>query len=333
VLDVRGLTLVISDKPDSERDAVAAAWETGGGEVLRLARFWEPPPLDVERVRLYGAEAFCQVLAQKLGVALVTPADDLLLRLSSGHVKRTVRRTTVAESGSIAFPTFIKSFIPKLIRSRVYSSADDLADALRGAEPTTELLVSEIIDLDCEVRCWTLAGEVLSIACYEGDADLDEARELASIVTYDYGVPSPCVIDMGRTRDRGWVVIEANAAWGSGLNGCDPVAAARCIAGATKRSALDAEFDALVPAVPPMPQLRDWQDRWRAVGPSVAPRLVDLLEHGSEAEQYSAVGALRLFGYQVWADGYGADMVYELTEPGAHAPRVIKPKIAPFDPR
>lgn len=69
VLDVRGLTLLISDKPDPERDAVAAVWEAAGGDVLRLGRFWQPPPLDPVSVRVYGADAFCQVLAQKLALA------------------------------------------------------------------------------------------------------------------------------------------------------------------------------------------------------------------------------------------------------------------------
>ena len=38
-----GLNLLIPDKPDVERDAVATAFETGGGAVHRIARFWDPP--------------------------------------------------------------------------------------------------------------------------------------------------------------------------------------------------------------------------------------------------------------------------------------------------
>lgn len=233
VLDAHDLTLVISEKPDPERDAVAAAWEAGGGEVLRLGRFWEPPPLDPGGVRVYGADAFCQVLAQKLGLTLVTPPDDLLLKLSPGVLKRPVTAAKVDEVGRIAFPKFVKSYIPKIIRSRVYASEADLVGELRGLEPTTELLVSEVVELDAEARSWVLDGEVLSIACYEGDADLGAARALATAAGREAGVPSPCVVDVGLTRDRGWIVIETNAAWGAGLNGCDAVAAARCIAQAS----------------------------------------------------------------------------------------------------
>ena len=63
----KGLTLVIPDKPDVERDAVAASWHAQGGTVLRLGRFWEPPALDVATIRVYGNETFALVLAQKLG--------------------------------------------------------------------------------------------------------------------------------------------------------------------------------------------------------------------------------------------------------------------------
>lgn len=233
-LDTRGLTLVITDKPDVERDAVAGVWSAAGGEVLRLGRFWDPPALDPKRVRVYGADSYCQVLAQKLGLLLVSPSDDLLLQLAPTLTKRTLRGTTLAEAGSLTFPAFIKTFVPKLIRSRVYESAADLAAEARGLEADTALLVSEIVTLVAEARSWLLGAEVLSIACYEGDADVTIARELAASIGRDPAVTSPCVVDLGLTADRGWLAIEANAAWGAGLNGCDPVAAVQCIMMATR---------------------------------------------------------------------------------------------------
>lgn len=35
-------------------------------------------------------------------------------------------------------------------------------------------------------------------------------------------LPRAMVVDVGFVADRGWAVIEFNAAWGAGLNGCDP---------------------------------------------------------------------------------------------------------------
>jgi hypothetical protein len=222
------MLLVISDKPDVERDAVADAWQRAGGEVLRLARFWEPPALDRSRVRLYGAETFCQVVAQKLDLELVSPSDDWLVHLPRAFTKRTIMRTTLA--GADTFPAFVKSMIPKLIPSRVYESSDELRAASTGAEPETTLILSEIVELVAEVRTWILDGEVLAAAAYEGDANLEDARRFAATVP----CISPCVVDAGLTAAGEWLVIEANAAWGAGLNGCDPDAAARCIARATR---------------------------------------------------------------------------------------------------
>lgn len=43
----------------------------------------------------------------------------------------------------------------------------------------------------------------------------------------------PCVLDAGRLADGRWILLEANAAWGAGLNGCDPARALPAIATAT----------------------------------------------------------------------------------------------------
>ena len=165
---------------------------------------------------------------------LFSPPDDLLLHLAPTVTKRTLRGTTLAEAGALTFPAFIKTFVPKLIASRVYESAADLAADARGLEADTALLVSEIVAFVAEARSWLLGAEVLSIACYEGDVDISIARELAATIGRDPAMTSPCVVDLGLTDDRGWLAIEANAAWGAGLNGCDPVAAARCIMMATR---------------------------------------------------------------------------------------------------
>jgi ATP-grasp domain, R2K clade family 2 len=49
-------------------------------------------------------------------------------------------------------------------------------------------------------------------------------------------LPKTYVIDVGYQPSRGWALVEANATWGAGLNGCDPFGAARCIAWATVES-------------------------------------------------------------------------------------------------
>ena len=36
-------------------------------------------------------------------------------------------------------------------------------------------------------------------------------------------LPVAAVLDVGVIQGRGWAVVEQNAAWGSGIYGCDPV--------------------------------------------------------------------------------------------------------------
>jgi hypothetical protein len=70
------LLLLIPEKLDTERNAVAEVWQAQGGEVLRLGRFWDPPEINRSRVRLYGNDTFCLILAQKLQLELLSPSDD-----------------------------------------------------------------------------------------------------------------------------------------------------------------------------------------------------------------------------------------------------------------
>src|SRR5262245_4463220 len=110
------LLLLIPEKSDPERDAVAEVWQAQGGEVLRLGRFWDLLEINRSRVRLYGNDTFISAFAQ--------------------------------------------------------------------ANP----------------------------------------------------LPKSCVIDVGYQPLKDWVLVEANATWGAGLNGCDPFGAAKCIAWATVES-------------------------------------------------------------------------------------------------
>ena len=231
----RDLDLLISDKADEERDAVAAAWVAAGGQILTLGRFWEPPAVEPDRVRVYGNDSFCLVLAQKLDLELVSPADDLLLQLDPAMLGRSLRVVPFDALESIQFPAFVKPVVPKLFRAAVYPSAEALAAETAGLEADRQLLVSEVVHFENEVRCWILDGEVLSLSAYEGACDEASAHAFASGVAAHPALPETCVVDIGVVRDRGWAMIEANAAWGAGLNGCDPVAAARCIARACRK--------------------------------------------------------------------------------------------------
>lgn len=50
------LNLLISDKADPERDALADAFAMRGGKVHRLGRFWDPPAFDPATVRVAASK-------------------------------------------------------------------------------------------------------------------------------------------------------------------------------------------------------------------------------------------------------------------------------------
>lgn len=221
-MDVNGLNLLVSDKPDVERDALARAFEECGGAVHRIGRFWDPPAFEPATVRVYGADAFCLVLQQKLGFALCSPDDELLLRLPPDLLKRQLDRRTLADIERQAFPVFIKPVVPKQFRGAVYASADAVAEECRGLKPETAVLVAEAVVLTAEVRGFVLNHQVLDASVYEGSANLDEAVQFLNAVVRAVELPAAVVVDIGYVAGRGWAVVEFNAAWGAGLNGCDP---------------------------------------------------------------------------------------------------------------
>lgn len=232
-MNADGLTLLIPAKADVERDAVAAAWARRGGTVVRLDRFWEPPPLDAERVRLYGNDTFCLVLQQKLNLDLISPADDLILQVPASGTRRALTRQTIGAAPTLAYPVFAKPMTPKLFRARVYASPEELDAECAGLPAETAILLSEIVAFTAEARCFVLEGRVLDCAVYEGEGDLDAAVAFARALVAAVSGPRAYVLDVGLISDRGWAVVEFNAAWGAGLNGCDPERVLSAIAAAS----------------------------------------------------------------------------------------------------
>lgn len=229
-----GLTLLIPEKPDPERDAVARTWREAGGSVLRLDRFWSPPEVDRQRVRLYGNDTFCLVLAQKLGLELVSPPDELLLTVDPAWLQRELHGSTLERAAHEAFPRFIKPLVPKQFRARVYRGPSELEEECRGLTPDTAVLSAEVVEIQAEARAFVLDQQVRTCALYEGEGLVSEAEAFLSAFARSTPIPRTCVLDAALIRGRGWALLEANASWGAGLNGCDPVQAITCIAEASR---------------------------------------------------------------------------------------------------
>ena len=164
------LVLLIPDKPDAERDAVATAWESAGGSVSRVGRFWDPPEVDRAEVRVYGNDTFCLVLAEKLALHLVSPPDRILESAPEALLHRGLRITSLGSLDGEAFPIFVKPVIPKQFKSGVYASRGALAAETQGLGAEVEVIVSDVVDFVAEARAFVLDGAVKTCAIYEGIA-------------------------------------------------------------------------------------------------------------------------------------------------------------------
>ena len=214
------------------RACIAAKWD-----VVRL-HSWQVPSLTANDVAIYGEPLFAQHVAQTLGLRLVEPPPDWLPRLSAHWRGREVRLGTLAEARKVSDRAFIKPANEKCFDARVYSSGSELPAPGSLAEKLP-VLVQEVVAWEFEFRCFVLERKVMTLSPYwrdgrlakaeddswpAGEIEMKAAREFCERVLADasVSVPEAVVIDVGIISDRGWAVIECNAAFSSGIYGCNP---------------------------------------------------------------------------------------------------------------
>jgi hypothetical protein len=231
-------TLVLPPRYTSDTIAVGRAAAVAGWAVERLAGWRVPEWLGGEDVVLYGEPLFASVVAADLNVALLGPPFDWLPSLAPTYRRRDVRSATLEDARLLACPTFVKPADEKCFPPSVIHSGLDLPgqDVLPG---TTPVLLAEPVRWEVEFRCFVLDRRVVTTSVYLRHGELAQsadgtwaddrtgaAREFAESVCSDpvVGLPPAVVVDVGLIEGRGWAVVEANAAWGSGIYGCDPSA-------------------------------------------------------------------------------------------------------------
>jgi hypothetical protein len=185
---------------------------------------------------LYLEALMAEAIAEQLGIHLLNPPNDWLPNLPKEYRKRWVYLSTLGEARQSDKEAFIKPPNDKSFPARVYAAGDlpsDYADE-------TPVLVAEVVQWDKEFRCFILNRSLRTFSIYLRYGELQsesnfvhtseeeyEVRNFIEMILSDERVqiPSATVIDVGVIRERGWAVIEQNAAWGAGLYGCDPVQA------------------------------------------------------------------------------------------------------------
>ena len=236
-------TLILPPRftPDSIAMSKAPALE--GWSVERLSSWRVPDHLRSEDVALYGEPLFAEVVADGLGLALLEPTIDWLTQLGDSYRQRDVQFTTLGDARHRRESAFIKPANNKCFPAGVYESGDKLptSDVLPSE---TAVLVAEPVHWEVEFRCFVLEHQAVTHTVYVCDGELaqssdgdwsdarsHDAKQFAESILADEAVPLPpaVVLDVGIIEGRGWAVVELNAAWGSGLYGCDPTQALRVV--------------------------------------------------------------------------------------------------------
>ncbi len=230
-------TLVLPPRLTTDSDAIANVALTAGWHVERLVNWRPPAHLRGLDLVLYGEPLFAEVIASALDLALLEAPYDWLVHLPVCYTQRTISFTTLGEARELTEPAFIKPVESKSFPAAVYESGEHLpsAETLPGATP---VLVAETVNWEVEFRCFILDRQVMTSSPYwrhdelaqEADgtwqAPAEECEQAQGFITTfladeTIALPPAVVVDVGRIQGRGWAVIEANAAWGSGLYGCN----------------------------------------------------------------------------------------------------------------
>jgi len=219
---------------------MAAGWS-----VERLPGWRVPDWLKGQEVVLYGEPLFAAVVADALGIALLELPLAWLSELPAKYRGRAVRFTTLADARRCLEPAFIKPADDKCFVAKVFQMGAEMpAENLLPEE--MPVLIAEPVQWVSEFRCFVLDRKVETVSPYlrygelaqaaDGswpcsESEAQEAFAFAARVLADptLSFPAALALDVGVIEGRGWAVVEANPAWGSGIYGCDPDAVLRVV--------------------------------------------------------------------------------------------------------
>jgi hypothetical protein len=227
-------TLILTPRFTEDAQALWRAAGRLGWGVERLTSWRVPEELrSVPDPVVYLEGLFGPTLAEQFGLRLSEPVVDWLPRLPEEYRKRWVYLTTLGQARGIAEPAFVKPPNEKSFPARVYTGAELPHDY----DDQTPVLVAEVVTWEKEFRCFVLDRQPRTVSVYlrdgqlqreqgftQSEAEVAEALGFLRSVLADLRVdlPRAAVLDVGVIAGRGWAVVEQNAAWGSGIYGCDP---------------------------------------------------------------------------------------------------------------
>lgn len=229
-------TLLLSARQTDDAQSLWRACIALKWEVVRV-HGWRVPAITGENVAVYGEPLFAHHVAQTLGLKLQEPSLDWLPKLAPVWRGRGVRLMTLADARTTASQAFIKPADEKCFEAKVYSSGAELPTP--GPLPESlAVLVQDIVEWKTEFRCFILNRKVVTLSPYWRDGRLAKAEdgtwpateeELAAAKNFcesvladaSVKIPAAVAIDVGIIANGNWAVVESNAAFSSGMYGCD----------------------------------------------------------------------------------------------------------------
>ncbi len=220
------------------------------------------------QIIIYGEPLFAEAVADQMGLALLEPAIDWLTTIPKEHLSRKIETTTLKDARTRIESAFVKPADGKIFEPRVYEKGSDLPGE-EHVDGDIYVLRSGIVHFELEVRCFLKGRSVITHSPYWRNGNLaedsigewpyrheeeSEAMAFANSVLADDRVtlPPSCTLDVGKTTDHGWAIIEANPIWGAGLYGCDP------------KSVLKAIPDSIIPRENVRAEHRPWISKCRS---------------------------------------------------------------------
>lgn len=198
-----------------------------------MTRFRPPDQFRVDDEPVLYVEALTAPLfAEALGLRLSEPPLDWLPRLPMEYRSRDVSLMTFADARELKERHFIKPPNDKSFQAGVYVGTELPAEY----PDDLPVLAATVVKWKVEFRCFVLDRKVLTFSVYLRDGELQREAgyvhtdaEESELLTFmgrlledeRVDLPSATVVDAGIIEGQGWAVVEQNAAWGSGIYGCD----------------------------------------------------------------------------------------------------------------
>lgn len=145
--------------------------------------------------------------------------------LLRGFLKRNVQKITVGDLKESMLPLFIKPIETKLFTGDVFTNKNQLnilKQYYEDVDESTQIWVSDLVDIVSEWRCFVSSDKVVGISYYSGDFFVypDKAIILNIVETY-HNSPISYSIDVGVTKEGKTILIESNDFWSLGSYGLE----------------------------------------------------------------------------------------------------------------